>query len=263
MISVDVHCHLTHKYFKGKIDEVIKRAEDSGVKAIIVNGVNHLNNLEVLELAQKYKIIKPALGLYPIDALGIQIDKLDEVGLTKDNLTSVDNTLRFIEEHKKEIVAIGEVGLDFKYLKEHEKLQKENFQKIIDITEKIKKPIIVHSRNAEKEAIEILQSSKIKNIILHCFGGSKKLVRKAADSGFNFTIPSVVKRLKHFEMVIASVNINQLLTETDSPWLTPELGRFSEPKDVIESIKKIAEIKRFDIEETANTVFMNYQRVFL
>ncbi len=263
MILLDAHCHLTHDQFKGKLDEVIERSKAAGVKAIIANGVNHINNLEVLELAKKYDIVKPALGLYPIDALGIQIDALDEVGITKDKNVDVDKTLAFIEQHKKEIVAIGEVGLDFKFLKEYEKKQKENFQKVIDLAEKIKKPIIVHSRSAEEAVIEMLECSKLKNVVMHCFSGKKQLVRRGADNGWTFTIPSVVKRLNHFEMVIKLVNINQLLTETDAPWLTPELGRYSEPKDVIESVRKIAEIKKFDVEETANSIFMNYQRMFL
>jgi len=170
--------------------------------------------------------------------------------------------LDFIAKNKNKIIGVGEVGLDFKFLKEYEKKQRENFQKVIETVEKIKKPIIVHSRNAEKECIEMLESSKIKKVVMHCFSGNKKLIRKGADLGFNFSVPSIIARLQHFQMLVEMVNINQLLTETDAPWLSPEFGRFSQPADVLGTIKKISEIKKFTQEEVANNVFLNYKRVF-
>ena len=155
-----------------------------------------------------------------------------------------------------------EVGMDFKYLREYEKKQRENFEKVIETTEKIKKPIVVHSRSAEKECIEMLESSKLKKVVMHCFTGNKKLIKKGADLGFYFSIPAVIQRLQHFQMLAEIININQLLTETDAPWLSPELGRFSEPADVLGTVKKIAEIKGFTVEEVANNIFLNYKKVF-
>ncbi len=263
MNLVDIHCHLNHDRLKDNLDNVIKRAKETGVKVIITSGVNVPTNREVLKLAEKYDIVKCSLGIYPIDALNIHIEALDEVGLTRQaEPFDVDKELEFIEKNKHNIVALGECGMDFKYLKEHEKKQRENFQKVINTVEKIKKPIIVHSRSAEEACIEMLESSNLKKVIMHSFGGRKSLIKRAADNGYTFSIPPVITRLQHFETVVSLVNISQLLTETDAPWLSPVPGVRNEPKNVIESVKRIAKIKKFTVEETANSIFLNYQRMF-
>lgn len=262
MMLVDVHAHLNHEFFKDKLDEVIERARQAGVKRIICAGVNPPTNREVLELAEKYDIIRAALGAYPIDALNIQLPHLDEIGLKKTDNFDLDNELEFIKANKNKIIAIGEVGMDFKHLKSHEKQQRENFEKVISLAEDINKPIVVHSRAAELAVIEMLESSKLKKIVLHCFGGKKALIRRGAENGWSFSIPPVITRLQHFETVVNMVNINQLLTETDSPWLSPQKETRNEPANVIHSIKQIARLKSFDVEETANAIFMNYQKMF-
>ena len=263
MNLVDVHCHLNHQKFDEDRDDVVEKARKAGVKVIITSGVNVPTNREVLELAKKYDIVKCTLGIYPIDALNIKIDALDEVGLTRQaEPFDVDEELEFIMSKKKDIVGIGECGMDFKYLKDYEKQQKINFQKCIDCAEKLKKPIVVHTRSAELECVEMLESSKLKKVILHSFGGRKTLMKRAADNGWSFSVPAVITRLQHFETLVSLVNINQLLTETDAPWLSPVAGVRNEPANVLASVKKIAELKKFNVEETADSVFLNYQRMF-
>ncbi len=264
MLLVDVHAHLNHSRFNTDLSAVIARAQQAGVKAIIVNGVNHSTNQEVLALAKQCPIIKPALGLYPTDAIGFSSDATEEQGLAR-QFTPVDDTLEFIRKHKADIIAIGEVGIDYKEANAPDQItqQKVVFQKIIALAEQIKKPLIVHSRNAESDVIDLLQSSSCNKVVMHCFGGRKTLVRKATDAGFYFSIPPVCQRLQHFSMVIAEVPLNQLLTETDAPYLSPVAGQRNEPANVLESIKKIAEIKKFTPEEVANNVWMNYQKLFL
>ncbi|MBD3361250.1 hypothetical protein GF358_00500 [Candidatus Woesearchaeota archaeon] len=263
MNLVDIHCHLNHDRFKDDLDEVVENAKKAGVKVIITSGVNVPTNREVLKLAEKYDIVKCTLGIYPIDALNIQIDALDEVGLTRQaEPFDVDKELEFIRKNKSKIVGIGECGMDFKYLKDHEKQQRTNFQKVIDTAEKIKKPIIVHTRSAELACVEMLESSNLKKVILHSFGGRKSVIKRAADLGYSFSIPPVIKRLQHFETVTSLVNINKLLTETDAPWLSPVKLQRNEPANVVWSIKKIAEIKKFNEQETADSIFLNYQRMF-
>lgn len=263
MNLVDIHCHLNHQKFDEDRDEVVQRAKEAGVKVIITSGVNVPTNREVLELSKKYDIVKCTLGVYPIDALNIKIDALDECGLTRQvEPFDVDKELEFILSKKDEIVGIGECGMDFKYLKEYEKEQRINFQKCIDCAEKLRKPIVVHTRAAELQCVEMLESSKLKKVILHSFGARKPVIKRAADNGWSFTVPAVIARLQHFETLVSMVNINQLLTETDAPWLSPVAGLRNEPMNVLESIKKIAAIKKFNVEETADSVFLNYQRLF-
>jgi len=249
MLLVDVHAHLDLKEFDPDLDEVINRAEKAGVKAIISNGINHESNLKVIQLSKKYKIVKPALGLYPDDAIRLTEKQiLDE--------------LKFIEKNKDKIIAIGEVGLDYKYCKkkQEQEFQKEIFLKIISLSKKINKPLIIHSRKAESDVIEILEKEKAKKAILHCFSGKLKLIKKAAELGYYFSVHTNVVRSSQFQKLVEIVDINQLLTETDSPYLSPYRNRRNEPSFITEAIKKIAEIKNISITETANNIFMNYQK---
>ena len=261
MFLVDVHAHLTHELFKPDLKQVIERAKAAGVKAIIVNGVNTPTNREVLELAKLDPIIKVALGAYPIDALGIA----EESGLSRQvHPMDIDAELKFIRSQKDSIIGIGEVGLDFKIVKDPklQLKQKENFMKIIELSEKIRRPMIVHTRGAEKEVVEMLESSNVKKVDLHSFGARRSVAKKAADLGFYASVPPVCVRLDHYKMIVSVFGINQLLTETDSPWLGPVAGGRNEPMNVLESIKFIAKEKSFDPEEVANNIWLNYQNLF-
>ncbi|MBN2112151.1 TatD family hydrolase [Candidatus Woesearchaeota archaeon] len=266
MILVDVHCHLDHAKFKGNLDMVIENARKAGVKAIITSGVNLKTNKIILDIAEKYNdIVKPSFGLYPIDALAAELEGDETAGFARDvEETKVEDVLEFIKKNKDKCVAIGECGLDYHWIKDKQEEMKDVFQKVIELVEKLKKPIIVHTRKAELDCVEMLESSSIspKKILLHCFGGNKKLIQRAAGNGWNFSIPPVIVRLQHFQMMAELVNISQLLTETDAPYLSPYPGKINEPAFVAETIKKIAEIKKITEEDTANNIYMNYKRLF-
>ena len=264
MLLVDVHSHLDNERFSKDIDEVIQRAKEAGVKAIITSGVNVTTNRKILELAEKYDIVHPSFGLYPIDALAKELESEEATGFVRDTEEmDVEKELEWITENKDKCIAIGECGLDYNWITGKEKEQKRIFQKVIDTVEKIKKPIIVHSRKAEIDAVEMLESSKIKKVVMHCFQARKSLIKKAADLGWYFSIPPIITRLQHFQMMAEIININQLLTETDAPYLSPFPGERNEPGFVIETIKKIAEIKGMTAEDVANNIYMNYTNMFL
>ena len=264
MNLVDVHCHLNHKYFKDKLDEVIKRAKKAGVKRIVVSGVNPPANKEVLEIANKYPdIIRVSLGIYPIDALGLSEG---ETGLPRQTeKIDLNEEFRFIEKHKDNIVSIGEVGMDFHWDKDHHKQQEKNFRKIIKFAIKITKPIVIHSRKAEKECIDILEDEIRNNEIpvnMHCFSGNKKLIKRAADLGHYFSVPPNICKLQHFQTLSDIVPLTQLLTETDAPWLSPYPDKRNEPAFVTESIKQIAKVKDLSEKEVADQIWQNYQKIF-
>lgn len=246
---VDIHCHLDSKEFESDLDLVIQRAKDQGLKVIINNGLNMETNKKTLELSKKYKIIKAALGLYPIDAQSLELNKIEE-------------TLNHITKNKNEIAAIGEVGLDFSY-KPDIKKQIQIFNKIIFLCEKIKKPIIVHSRGAEKEVLEILSNSNIKYKILHSFSGSKEFIREAEKNNFYFSIPPSIVRSSNFQTLVDMVSILRIITESDSPYLGVKRQERNEPANISYTIKKISEIKRLNIDEVKNIIFSNYQKIFL
>lgn len=247
---VDIHCHLDSKEFESDLDLVIKRAKQQGLKVIINNGLNLQTNKKTLELAKKYKdIIKASLGLYPIDAQNTDLSKIDE-------------TLNHILKNKNKIIAIGEIGLDFSYSPDIKK-QIQVFNKIVFLAEKIKKPIIIHSRDAEKEIIETLSNSNIKHKILHSFGGSKELITKAEKNNFYFSIPPSIVRSSNFQTLVSMVSTSNLLTESDSPYLGITRDKRNEPSNIAYTIKKISQIKNLDESETKNIIFSNYQKIFL
>ena len=256
---IDTHAHLDSKKFSNDLDVVIKRAKEKMVVSILTSGVNHSSNLKALELSKKYDIVNASLGLYPIDALAKEIES---DGLARDiEPIDVDEELEFIKENKNNILAVGEVGMDFSLSNKKEE-QKIHFQKIISMVEKINKPIIVHTRKAELECIDLLESSRLKKIVLHCFQGNKKLIKRAEDLGYNFSIPPIIMRLQHFQMLVNMVSLDKILTETDAPYLSHLVGERNEPVNVIITVKKISEIKNLTEDETKKIIFMNYKRIF-
>ncbi len=242
---IDCHCHID---LLKNLDKVMKEASESGVEIIISNGINPQNNDKVLELASKYGNVKAALGIYPIEALSIPSDTIDE---------EFDK----IRKNKDKIIAIGEVGLDFKESVEKEK-QKRVFEDFIKLSKELDKPIIVHSRKAELECIELLESLGAKKVIMHCFSGKMKLVDRVIQNGWTFTIPASIKNSEHFQKVVEKTPIDQLLCETDSPYLHPDKEFPNTPAKVVESYKKIAEIKEISLIEAEEKIENNFKRLF-
>ena len=250
MKLLDVHCHLDNTKFDEDRDEVINRAEEAGLKVILTAGTDPKSNKASLRLAQKYHIVQAALGAYPIDKDGKTID------------WDVDKEILFIKENKDKIKAIGEVGMDFSDSETDKVKQEEIFVKMIKLAKKFQIPIIVHSRKAEKEVIDVLEREKARKVIMHCFCGKKGQVKRAADLGYGFSIPANAQRAQNFQSIIKEVNIRQIFTETDAPYLGPIRDKRNEPANVKNTIDVIAEIKGFNPKETANTIFMNYLQWF-
>lgn len=248
-----MHAHLHLPDFNSDLDNVIQRAEQAGVKAIITNGLNIKSNKLALKLSDKFKIIKPALGIHPTE-----INKVADIQNIE---TEFADQFKHILENKEKIVAVGEIGLDFKFSNAQSK-QIALFQKLIELAKKINKPIIVHSRNAEKEVIDILESLSIKDVVLHCFCGKFKFVKRGIDNGWFFSIPANINRSLQFQDLAKKVPLSQLLTETDSPLLSPNPGQRNDPSNILHSVKKIAELRKLKKEYVALNIYQNYQQLF-
>lgn len=241
---IDVHAHLFYKDFEQDLEKVIERCKD--FHAVINNGLDKETNRKVLELSKKYKVLKPALGLYPTEA-----DKISEKDLEEEII--------FIKKAKP--VAIGEIGLDLKWLKTLDK-QKPAFIKMLELAKALNVPAIIHSRKAEKEVVEILESLNMKKVIMHCYTGNLKLAKKVIEHKWYFSIPPIINHSDQFKQLVKEIPIQQLLTETDSPYLSHEKEKRNEPLNVQVSLKNIAAIKELDEEETKKLIFMNYKRLF-
>lgn len=259
---IDVHAHLDDKKFGNQqfLDEVINRAKAADVKVIIVNGLNRDSNRNCIALSKKYDIIKCALGMYPQDS-----EKLDDKQL-QDELEFIEHNIKD-KNNKNKIVAIGEVGLDFYWTKpdEKEKIEKQKraFEKLIDLSIRLDVPIIVHSRKSEQECVEMLEQKKAKKVVMHCFSGNKNLVERIIKNKWFFSIPANINNSEHFQMIVKLCPLQQILTETDAPYLSPTSGAINEPANVAVTIKKIAELRGMTAEETEKNIFMNYQKLFI
>lgn len=248
---IDVHCHLSH-ITHDTVGNVLQRAQAAGVTVIINNGTNSEDNRTSLALAKKYPQVKAALGFYPTDTLKMSDEQIEE-------------EMEFITRHKNDVLALGEVGIDYHWItdSQEQKRERENFEKVLAFAEKIKKPVIVHSRKAEADTIDLLVSSKLKKVVMHCFGGSLKLVPRVIDAGWSFSLPTNIVRDSHFQKLTEIVPTGQLLTETDAPFLGPEKDIPNEPTNIAKALPIIAKIKKVTVEEMKKIIFLTYNRIFI
>ncbi len=257
MHLVDVHAHLDHERFADDLPDVIARWKANGVVAVIAQGLNHESNVKTLALAKLDPTIKVAMGLYPCEAAAVRVRD----GYVRSTTVSVVDTLRFIQEHAGDIIAIGEVGLD---LQESDDLegQQEVLRAILKLAKALRKPVILHSRKAEKEVLDLLEEEGVTRAVMHCFCGSRKLLERGIAMGLSFSIPTAVVRNQQFRENAALVPMGQLLLETDAPYMGPMKDLRNEPAHIRDAIATVAEIKRMDPVEVANAIYFNYQKLF-
>jgi len=264
MILVDVHAHMDMEQYNaiGGVGNVLNDCKKNSVKVIVANGINIDSNRKVLEMAKEHDIIRPALGIYPTDCL-----EMMEQGMNQEFYQEINFIEKKIKE--KKCFAIGEVGLEYTQVtdlnEEKKNIMKECLKKFIEVAKKYDVPIILHTRGAELDVVELLESEgmKDKKVIIHCFSGRKNVVKRIRDNGWTFSIPCSIIRAQQFQDIVKDTPIQQLLTETDSPYLSPYKDKVNTPANVSFTIDKIAEIKKLTPEETANIIYSNYQRLFL
>jgi len=241
---VDIHAHID---MCKDIEELIKHAKEKEV-VIVAAGVDHKSNAALLNIIKIEDNLKACFGIYPVEA-----EKLADKEIEKE--------INFIKENKEKIIGIGEVGFDL-FEGENLEKQKKILGKLINLAKDLDKPLIVHSRKAELEAIEFLESFNYKKIVMHCFSGNMKLVMRIIKNGWSLSIPAIIKYSEHFQKVVEIAPIENLFCETDSPFLHPEKKRDNEPSNVVESYQKIGEIKEMNLEEVKEKIWKNFERVF-
>ena len=262
MHYVDIHTHLTHDKFKPDLDLVIKRAVDAGLESIVVNGLEPVSNREILELAQRYPAIKPALGIYPIEAINDILPEDFHHPIPKFDVNDEIDFNRTQAEDKK-IIAIGECGLDGYWVgPETYEPQEKVFEQLIEIAKNNNLPIIVHSRKLEKRTGEILAHNQVERVDFHCFCGRTKLAKQLAEThGWHFSIPANVNNNEAFQKMLRILPLESILTETDAPYLAPVRGERNEPANVVGTIDTFAKIREISHEEAKKVVWDNYCRL--
>ena len=245
---IDSHCHLDFKQFNKDREAVIERARDSGVMLMINSGIDHATNIRSLEMAEENEFIYPTLGLNP-NSLGT---------LSHDDL---DLTLSHIKENADKAVGIGEAGLDFYRCSDpaSRSYQADVFQKVIEVARSLDLPLVIHSRDAEQQALEMVRD--LDKVVFHCYGGTLGTMKEAVDRGFYISISTVICRSPHHQILARNVPVDRLLVETDSPFLSPRKGR-NEPSYVLDSVRLIAKIRGMQPSEIARITSDNTRKIF-
>jgi TatD DNase family protein len=254
-LLVDSHCHLDLLDFTrlGKTQaEVVAAAQDAGVDKILSIGINLTDAERVIHIADKYVHVFASVGLHPSEKVVDEPEESDYIALA---------------QHAK-VIAIGETGLDYYYNTDGLDVQRERFRKQIRVGRTLHKPIIVHTRDAVTDTIEIMQSEKAEEClgVMHCFTESVAMAKQALDLGFYISFSGIVtfKNADNVKAVARYVPLDRILVETDAPYLTPVplRGKANQPANVRYVAEYLAELKQLDFDAVAAQTTQNFNSLF-
>ena len=273
----DNHAHYNDEKFNEDRDEIIREIYNSGVTKFICAGYSLESSIKALEIANKYDFIYTISGVSPNDIPGKNQDE-DLEGKTEEekeklfteSMQIVDKQLEKIEKlaQNEKVVAKGEIGLDYYWNKQNKELQKQVFIKQIKIANKLNLPIVIHTREAVMDTLDILKNIQptIKPGVFHCCPLNIELVKEALKLGFyiSFAGPITFKNSKNAREIAQMVPLNKMLIETDSPYLAPEpvRGTRNDSRNVKYIAEKIAEYRGVTVEEIAKATYENAIKVF-
>ena len=256
---IDSHCHIDGERFADDQDAVIQNALDAGVMAMINVGTGSPKDdsfEKTLELTEEYACIYGAVGIHPHDA-----SEYNE---------AVEKRLINILNSSEKMLAWGEIGLDYYYEHSSKDVQRKVFRRQINVANELDLPIIIHSRDANDETVEILtEECSHKNFsggIMHCFGGTPEMAKDLMDLGFLISFAGNVtfKKADNLREAAEVVPLEKLLVETDCPYLTPVpfRGKRNEPARVVETAKFLADFYKVDFEKLAKQTTENFHNFF-
>lgn len=255
---IDSHAHIDGPEFDADREETIQRARDAGVSTILNVGTGdpHSGVLErAVELAEKHNDIYTAIGTHPHDARLF------------DN--EAENRITKLIKQSPRVIAWGEIGLDFHYDNSPRDMQMKVFARQLELAREARLPVIIHTREAEVETVDILKSrwtgSNLPGI-MHCFGGSLGLAQQAIELGFYISFSGIVsfKKAEDLRTIAKEVPLDRLLIETDCPFLAPApfRGKRNEPAYVVEVARCLAGLHGLEVEEIGRITSENFARLF-
>lgn len=262
----DSHAHLNDEKFDEDREELIEKIHNDEIEKFITVGYSIESSKKAIELCRKYKFMYPICGISPNDIPQTEDELWKDLAEIEQIITT--NVTRDKKETAPNVpVAVGEIGLDYYWNKENKELQKLAFIEQIKIANKLKLPIVIHTREAVMDTIEILKQNEVmKKGIFHCCPLNRELIKEALKLGFyiSFAGPVTFKNSKNADEIINLVPNDRMLIETDSPYLSPEplRGRRNDPRNVKLTAKKIADVKGLSLEEVADITYENAMRIF-
>jgi TatD DNase family protein len=251
-MAIDTHAHLEMEAFDDDREAVLARAAEAGLAAIVTVGTTLPDCEKAVALTRLYKPIYAAVGIHPHEVKDIDAATYD--------------ALRVLAREEN-VVAIGEIGLDFFYNLSPREVQLRRFQEQLDLAEELDLPVIIHDREAHPEILEILRSRKGRlRGVLHCFSGDWVMAGECLDLGFHLSVagPVTYRKADQLRAVAREMPLERLLIETDSPYLAPQpyRGKRNEPAYVMETARYIAEIRGISVDELERQTADNARRLF-
>ena len=248
----DTHAHYNDEKFDGIVDDVLKRCKNIGVKYVINIGYNIQSSIKAIELSNKYKNMYVAIGIHPSDVGKCSVEELEKI---------------YNEYNNGKIVAIGEIGLDYSYTKENKKEQIDLFKTQIELANRLKLPICVHSRDAYLDTYLTLKECPAKyGTLMHCFSPTEDLVRLVLENGYMVAFGGNItyKRAKSFSRYMDMIPVEQIVIETDSPYLPPVplRGTVNTSENLPIILEKLSEYKNISKEELSKIVYRNSLEFF-
>ena len=251
----DSHSHLNDERFDEDRISVIDNLKKEGITRFITNGYDLEGSKKAIEIAENCDFTYATAGISPND-----------IPQNEDELWKQIDEIRIIAKNPK-VVAIGEIGLDYYWNKDNRELQLEVFKKQIDIANELDLPIVIHTREAVIDTLQIVKENPVKNKgVFHCCPLNRELVKEALKLDFYISFSGVVtfKNSKNADEIISMVPMDKILIETDSPYLAPEpvRGTRNTPANVKFVAAKVANVKGIEIDEIAKTTSENASRLF-
>jgi len=254
MKFVDAHVHLSDKEYAGDIDEIIAEAKDANVVALVSNSMDYETSVGSLRLAETCpRMVYAALGIHPWNVKALTEDDLQQM-------------LELISQQRqnKALVAIGEIGLDYKYTKIWDK-QLMVFDNMLKLAENLDLPVIIHSRGTTAQIVEMLPSYNIRKVLLHWFSRPASALTKAVEYGYYITEGAPTAYSNGIRDIVRRTPLTNLLTETDGPvrfYKSPFKGKRTTPAFIPTVVKAIAEVKSMDVEDVATQIIQNFEEFF-
>jgi len=254
MKLVDAHIHLSDDDYSGCVDEIVQEAKALSVVALVSNSMDLKTSIGSLELAERFpSMVYAAVGIHPWTVNDLTDDQFQE-------------TIDFISKKAKSkgLVAIGEIGLDFKYMNIWDR-QLKVFDSMLHLAEKLVLPVIIHSRGTTAQIVDMLPSYSVKKVLLHWFSNPISALTKAVDHGFYISEGAPVVFSNGIRDVVKKVPLENLLTETDGPvrfFRPPFQGKRTTSAFIPTIVKAIAEVRKMDPESVAEHVRENFEGFF-
>jgi len=254
MQFADAHVHLADPQYEGLLPYLIEKAKKANVSALVSNAMDSETSGRTLMLAQQYSsLVYAAVGIHPWNAVS-------------QNETDLETVSEIATRHRKEIVAIGEIGLDRIHAKEEEhfRIQSEIFRKMIDLADRTGLPIIVHSRGSLQETLEFVSTSRVKQVLFHWYSGSIKILKEIINSGYRITVGPSLLYSKHIQEIVKSTPIEYVLTETDGPvtYRGPFQMKLTTPEFLPIVVEELAKIIGSKVEDISVQLIRNFESFF-